>query len=140
MGKFTVIIDICRFMMSTQRVYRTIITQSCPLLTWKVHQPRVCRTPSKISFLQYLYSGSQIFEIETNFMAGRRVRQWLESNLDGLKMSFKPRGLKFTLFLMPENFKIFIFKPKSSFSVKITKMITRMNSLILTNSHFFREN
>ena len=128
------IIDICRFMISTQRVYRTIITQSCPLLTWKVHRPRVCRTPSKISFLQYLYSGSQIFEIETNFMAGRRVRQWLESNLDGLKMSFKPRGLKFTLFLMPENFKIFIFKPKSSFSVKITKIMTRMNSLILTNS------
>ena len=118
------IIDICRFMMSTQRVYRTIITQSCPLLTWKVHRPRVCRTPSKISFLQYLYSGSQIFEIETNFMAGRRVRQWLESNLDGLKMSFKPRGLKFTLFLVPMSkiFKIFSFKPKLSFyRLKITK-------------------
>ena len=50
MGKFTVMIDICRFMMTTQRVYRTIITQSCPLLTWKVHRPRVCRTPSKIHF------------------------------------------------------------------------------------------
>ena len=128
------IIDICRFMISTQRVYRTIITQSCPLLTWKVHRPRVCRTPSKISFLQYLYSGSQIFEIETNFMAGRRVRQWLESNPDGLNMSFNPRGLKFTLFLMPENFKIFIFKPKLSFLHEFDGNDHWGDSRILTNS------
>ena len=97
-GKFTVIIDICRFIMTTQRVYRTIITQTSSVDLES--SSATCLSDSQLkSFLQYFYLICvQIFEIQINFMAGRRVRQKLDSNLNGLKLSFDPNRVKLTLF------------------------------------------
>ena len=53
---------------------------------------------------------------------------WLESGLD------------LCIGWIPRNFEIFTFKPKLSFWGKISKVITRMNFRIFTNSPFIYDN